>query len=47
MLEVYFNGKIVFVGTEKEVEKYCDNNKWDYIQNSSYANFERLCGIYY
>ena len=46
MLEVYFNDKIVFVGTEKEVEKYCDNNDWDYVQDSSYANFERLCGIY-
>ena len=46
MLEVYLDNKVVFVGTEKEVEEYCNNNGWDYTQNPSYANYERACGIY-
>ena len=46
MLEVYLNDKKVFEGTEDEVDEYCENNEYDYVQDPSYANFEKLCGIY-
>ena len=45
MLEVYLDNKLVFIGTEDEVEEYC-NNKWDYTQDPSYAEYESACGIY-
>ena len=46
MIEVYLDDEIVFTGTEAEAEDYCNNNKWDYTQDTSYAEFERLCGIF-
>lgn len=45
MIEVYLNNKVVFTGTSEEAEEYCNNNEWDYTQDTSYAEFERLCGI--
>lgn len=50
MYQVYFNDEVVFESyDEKEVNEYCENNPngWDYTQDTSYGNFERLCGIYY
>ena len=48
MLQVYFNGKVVFESyEEKEIDDYCENNEWDYTQDTRYANFEKMCGIYY
>ena len=46
MLDVYLNDKIVFTGDSEEVENYCNDNEWDYVQDNSYKNFEILCGIY-
>ena len=46
MKQVYLNNKVVFEGTDEEVEKYCEKNEWDYIQDPGYAKFERMCGIY-
>lgn len=47
MIEVYLNNKVVFRGTEEEAENYCNNNEWDYTQDTSYKEFEKACGIYY
>lgn len=46
MIEVYFDGKVVFEGTEEEAEEYCNNNEWDYTQDTRYREFERLLCIY-
>ena len=47
MLDVYLNDEIVFTGNTEEVDNYCNNNEWDYVQDDSYRKFEELCGIYY
>lgn len=46
MIQVYLNNEVVFEGTETEVEEYCNNNEWDYTQDTRYAEFEKACGIY-
>lgn len=46
MIRVYLNDKVVFEGNEIDANKYCENHEWDYTQDSSYKEFERLCGLY-
>ena len=46
MIQVILDDKIVFEGTETEAEEFCNNNEWDYTQDTSYAEFEKACGIY-
>lgn len=46
MLEVFLDNECVFIGTEEDVEEYCNNNEWDYTQKSCYADYEKMCGIY-
>lgn len=50
MYQVFFNNKVVFESYEEaEIEEYCNKHpdEWDYTQDTSYAEFERACGIYY
>lgn len=46
MIQVILDDKIVFEGTETEAEEFCNNNEWDYTQDTSYSEFEKACGIY-
>ena len=46
MINVIFNNEVVFTGTSEEADQYCTTHEWDYTQDTSYAAFEKLCGIY-
>lgn len=46
MIEVYLDNKKVFSGTAEEADTYCKDHEWDYTQDTSYAEFERACGIW-
>lgn len=47
MYQVIFNDKVVFESyTIEEAKSYCENHDWDRIHDTSYANYERACGIY-